>query len=197
MLFCRIFKNNTWKLQRNIKKYSAFLRRSRGLKMILWLSLAPLLLPLAWSLYPSSLPRRLPNCMSWHRLKAEFLPVYSHVTRFGKQGCFSHLFWASGSREVHGFFFGLFGMEVFSFNTTLRETDCFYGCLRLILPVPSLFFQKIVFFWFILNISISELFWGTHILDMCVCSYPELTLIIENTGELELRSVYLIKDTSG
>lgn len=79
------------------------------------------------------------------------------------------------------------------------------------LPVPSLLFQKIGFFFlvntkykhrvllllFILNISISELFWGTHILDMCVCRYPELTLIIENTGELELRSVYLIKDTSG
>lgn len=67
----------------------------------------------------------------------------------------------------------------------------FFACPVFIISEDS------IFFWFILNISISELFWGTHILDMCVCSYPELTLIIENTGELELRSVYLIKDTSG
>lgn len=51
VLFCGIFKNNTWNLQRNIKKYSAALRKNRGLKMILWASLALLLLPLAWNLY--------------------------------------------------------------------------------------------------------------------------------------------------
>lgn len=35
VLFCGIFKNNTQKLQRDIKKYPAALRKNRGPKMIL------------------------------------------------------------------------------------------------------------------------------------------------------------------
>lgn len=152
--------------------------------------------------------------MSWHRLKTELLPVYSHVTSFGNRVVFLILFEDLGLGRFVASSLVCLVWKCFHWTPHCgRQTVFmavwdwfFFACTVFIISEDRFFFLVhtkykhrvlLLLLLFILNISISELFWGTHILDMCVCRYPELTLIIENTGELELRSVYLIKDTSG